>query len=85
MTIRVDVVCFDLPAPRTAAVAKTAGGQVLGGQAGPVVIRLGVRARKPAVAARKATEQVRAALDDTLGPSEPPHAVLPIIPDTEGD
>ena len=85
MTILVDVVCFDLPAPRAAAVAKQVGGELPDGQSGLVVIRVGVRARKPAVAARKATEQVRAALDDTLGPSETPHAVLPIIPDTEGD
>lgn len=83
MTILVDVVCFDLPAPQAAGVAKKAGGEVVDGQAGPVVIRLAVRARKPAVAARKATEAVRAALDDAVGPG--PHGALPIIPDDQGE
>lgn len=83
MTIRVNVVCFDLPAAQAAKVAEQAGGELVDGQAGPVVIRVAVPgARKAQPAARKATRAVQEALEDLLGPG--PHSALPIVEDGEG-
>lgn len=79
MTIRVNVVCFDLPADKADAVAKKVGGELYEiGEAGPAVIRVTVAgARKTQPAARKATTAVRDALEDVLGPGR--HSALPIV------